>query len=171
MTARRSARKGQVSPAALAGLGAVVLALIVAAHWLAVVLLLAGLGGGGYALGRRHRPARRGPSPASPSPAVAVLARVTAERDEMARQVAAWRQWWGGQSAELAERERQAAAVAAERDRLSARVAELTDACHAAWDAAANRGARRAEPDSDPPPMVAAMLADRFSGVRRLGPG
>lgn len=96
------------------------------------------------------------------------LERQAARADRLARQASDLedqRDRLAGQAASLRDQlERQAAAHRAD-------VAELTEAVHAAWDAAAGTVAPRQAAGDQDRPEVAGLLADPMSGVRRLGAG
>jgi hypothetical protein len=157
---RRSRRSPGIPPLALAAAGGLIMLWLVLAiaHLLGLVLVLAGAAAGGYALGLRRRPVTRARiSPPQPQDSqlraqvtglevrlgyvTGQLAGVQAERDQLARTVAGQDQ----------------------------RIAELTDACHAAWDAAASAPVRPG-PDRDED-AIARLLADPLSGARRIGTG
>lgn len=94
-------------------------------------------------------------------------------------QIAAHRDWLAWQASDLEDqRDRLAGQAASLRDQLErqaaahrADVAELTEAVHAAWDAAAGTVAPRQAAGDQDRPEVAGLLADPMSGVRRLGAG
>jgi len=192
MTRRRGRRRADPLPVALGALGAVlaVLVLLAVLHAVGLVLVLAGVGGGGYALGRRHRPAvsappcrhcaagqcgrcngigpcacphNRGgrPLPASVVPLIAP-ADLAALRSE--------RDGLARQVAALGADRDQAAGLRADAARLAAELADARESAALAWDAAASVP-RPADPERDPGALTARMLADPLSGVRRLGPG
>lgn len=161
MTARRGRSRRTRGSGALAILVALP-GLVLLARALELLVILAVIGSAVYLAvryGRRQaRPVSRGRTAAASrrtAPPHYQLGRVTAERDQLEAERDALRR----------QLDRQAADHEAE-------CARLTDAIHAAWDAAANArptSAPAAEPADDMPADVARMLADPLSGVRRLG--
>jgi hypothetical protein len=94
MTRRRSRRRqSDLFTLALGAAGAVVVLVVVLAvlHVIGALVILAAVGGGGYALGRRHQPVAARPLPASvpsvPGPVAAELAGLRAERDRLAAEL------------------------------------------------------------------------------------
>jgi hypothetical protein len=106
-------------------------------------------------------PHNRGGRPASAPPITpADLAALRRERDDLARQVAA-----------LGADRGRADVLAADVARLAAELADARESAEMAWDAAAAAVPPRPPAEPEESPLLAAMLADPCSGVRRLGPG